>query len=80
MSVVAGRGSIFLGNKMKIKVNKNSLTLLAKEFRRASWGAAAAFSVLAASWSNMTSMGAASVVWFSLQIVAFVLESVELDE
>ncbi len=53
--------------------------VLAKEFRRASWGAAAAFSVLAAGWSNVTSMGASAVAWFSLQLVAFVLESIELD-
>jgi hypothetical protein len=61
---------------LKLYFNKKALETVAKEIRRASWGAAAASAAVGYQSTSgiATLLGAGS--WIILQVFAFVLESI----
>jgi hypothetical protein len=61
----------------KFRFNPEAFKLLAKELRRASWGAAAAIFAMGYAISNGLSIAGGIFTWIFLQVMAFALESVE---
>lgn len=62
---------------LKFYFNKNAFEALAKEFRRASWGAAVASAAVAYQAGSGVATFLGGLAWVVLQVLAFVLESIQ---
>lgn len=65
---------------LKFYFNKNALEALAKEFRRASWGTAAVSAAVGYQVSSGIALLFGSGAWTTLQILAFILESIRNEK
>lgn len=65
---------------MKLVFSERALTTLAKELRRASWGAALVFSGAGIKMNLGLGYVLGAAAWLCLQIVAFVLDSITGDD
>lgn len=62
---------------LKLKYKAKAFEATAREFRRASWGAAIASAAVGYQESDILALLYGGLAWFVLQALAFVLESVE---
>lgn len=62
---------------LKLYFNKKAMETLARELRRASWGAAVAASAIGYQTNSGLSLLLGGGSWLALQVMAFVLESIK---
>lgn len=62
---------------LKLYFNKSAMEALAKEIRRASWGAAIAASAVGYHQSSGIALLLGGGAWLVLQAIAFILESIK---
>jgi hypothetical protein len=65
---------------LRFHFNIKALEATAKEFRRASWGAAAASAAVGYHQGNGLALLFGACAWLGLQVLAFILESLQDEQ
>lgn len=65
---------------LKFYYNQEAFEALAKEFRRASWGAAMSAAIIGYQQNSGLGLILGGVAWSTLQVLAFILQSVRNEK